>query len=101
MFRGTTPTLTFNVFTSLDLNDIDTCLVTIQSKSGMKERTFEDVDINVEDKKISITLTQEDTLYFDKGDIEIQIKLKMKNGYVYASSIIESKMEKILNEEVL
>ena len=62
MYRGTTPSLTFNIKTELDLTEIAECWVTFKSKSSNKVQTYtlDDLIIDSEAKKITIPLTQED-----------------------------------------
>lgn len=103
MFRGTTPTITFNITTDLDLSEIEKLSIAIVNKQKTKKRIYEesDVVIDVEEKTITLGLSQEDTLFFNAGEIDIQLKLKMKNGKIYASKKNGTLMEDILDESVM
>ena len=89
MIRGTTPTHVFNV--DIPLDNIAVLYVTYkQGKDIVLEKTLDDVEINAEEKTISVTLSQEDTLKFkntnfswlnpnqNKKDMMIQCQLRIK-----------------------
>lgn len=101
MFRGTTPTLTFRINTELDLSTITDIYITIKAKHGDKVREYEmsDVEINTDEKKIYLPLTQEDTLYFNGGKtVMIQIRIKDENENAYTSDIKEAVFDQILKD---
>lgn len=103
MIRGTTPILTFKVNTQLDLHEVEKAEITFKSVSGTKEKTWDlsRLSMDVEENKIFLHLTQEETLYFSTGTLDIQLRIKMDNDMVYASKIVTSTLEKILNEGVI
>lgn len=103
MIRGTTPILTFKINTELDLNDIDKAEITFKSENGMKERTWDRSEISIDpvENKMQFQMTQEDTLYFSTGMIDIQLRIKMNNDMVYASKIVTSTLDRILREGVI
>lgn len=111
MVRGTTPTHIF--YTEINLEDIDKVFVTYkQGKNIVVEKTIEDVEINVEEKYISVYLTQEETLRFkDKNwtylypnqntkdeKVKVQVRLKYTNGDTAASNIILLDVDDILKD---
>lgn len=100
MYRGTTPTLIFNFNEEADLSDVSTCWVTISNllRTKVRDYSLDDVEINNEDKTISLALTQEDTLYFGQGTIQIQVRLKNSDEMAYASNIVQTTMQEILKE---
>lgn len=100
MYRGTTPTISFKIKTDIDLNDVAECWITFKSKIGPKEKTFNisDLIINAENKTIAVAMTQEETLFFNTGTIDIQIRLRTADGLAYASDIKEIRMNKILKD---
>lgn len=100
MIRGTTPTITFKINTDLDLNEIAECWITFKSKLGTREKTFTltDIIVDPELKTLTVALSQEETLYFNSGAIDIQIRLRMIDDLAYASNIQEIKMKKILKD---
>lgn len=103
MIRGTTPILTFKVNTELDLTTVVEAEVTFKSTSGTKEKTWDlnRLALEAEEHKIYLHLTQEETLYFNVGTIDIQLRIKLDNDMVYASKIVTSTLDKILKEGVI
>lgn len=103
MIRGTTPILTFKVNTELDLNDVVKAEITFKSVNGMKERTWDlsRLILDPVENKIQLQLNQEETLYFNVGIIDIQLRIKLNNDMVYASKIVTSTLDKILKEGVV
>ena len=101
MYRGTTPTVTFNLSADFELSMIDKCYVTFKSRSGKHEITLEDVVINEEESTLSVTLSQEDTLSFDEGLVEIQIRIKLSSGEAYASPVKSFTMKQILKDGII
>ena len=111
IIRGTTPTHIFSC--DIDLKDIDSLYLTYsQDGQTIIEKTLDDVTINEDDKTISVTLTQEDTLKFqnDKWSwlepntnysyrkIKLQARIKFTDGTVLASDIILIDIEDILKD---
>ena len=98
MRRGTTPTHVFSV--DADLTSADAIYITYrQNQKNILEKTIE--DITVTEKKIETQLTQQETLMFQKGEVEIQIRVKMPDGSAYASQIMKVPVEMILKEGVI
>lgn len=100
MYRGTTPTITFNINTDLDLNEIAECWITFKAHIGVKEKTFDKTDliIDAENNTITVAMTQEETLYFDRGKVFVQIRLRMNDDLAYASDVKEMSMNGILKD---
>lgn len=100
-YRGTTPTIPFHIKQGFDLSLIDIAHVTIKNKSTGKLKTFNGT-LDVENRVLTISLTQEDTLYFNSGALKVQGKFKLTDGYtVIPSKMIEGTLEEILEETVL
>ena len=100
MYRGTTPTLVFNINTELDLNTIKEVWVTFDL-SPIKTYTKSDVAISDEDKTITLKLTQDDTLKFNKHDVKVQLRFLLENGEAYASPIRSITVNDILQNGVI
>lgn len=111
MIRGTTPTHVF--YTEIDLSNIDKIFVTYkQGKDVILEKSIDDVEINEEEKSISVHLSQEDTLKFkDKNwtwlypnenakdtKVKIQIRIKFLDDSAIASNIILVDVDDILKD---
>ena len=68
--RGSTPTNTFNV--NIDLTDATVYVTYSQKGQVILEKTNANMTINSD--SIVVELTQEDTLKFSTGDVEVQIR---------------------------
>ena len=105
IIRGTTPTISFNVHTELDLSEVAEVWITFKSKMGSvaQEITFtiEDVEIDAANKKIDLFMSQEETLEFSAVPYDVQIRLKTDDGLAYASSVIEQPIGRILKDGVI
>ena len=102
IYRGTTPTIVLKVTNEdFDMSSIMECHMTIQQSTGKNKKIFDHPTLDNEEKTISQGLSQQDTLDFDYGNINIQVKMKLKNGRVIASRIITTQMNRILEETVL
>lgn len=105
MYRGTTPTIRIKVKNDIDLTQMKDIWVTV--KSLLSEITYKMSEGKVfleeteEGKKISVTMSQTDTLSFAKGIIKIQVRLLDAYDTAYASEIIERDMNPILKEGVI
>ena len=99
MFRGTTPTLEFEI--PFDTSLIDELFVTITQANVVtveKDRSQCELSGNV----ITVKLTQKDTLIFKNkyfgGAARLQVRIKMLNGEALASDIIDLEIGEILKE---
>ena len=106
IIRGTTPTLTFNVKNEqMDLAEVAEVWITFKTKPGvaLKEKTYDitDVVIDPTEKTITLSLSQEDTLYFANAQMLVQVRLRMNDDMAFASAIIETSIGQILKEGVI
>lgn len=101
-YRGTTPTIQFHITkpTNFDCAIISEPYITLRNKVSGKQKTFT-ASIDVENKILSISLTQEDTLFFNEGELKVQGKFLLRNGKVIPSKVIEGTLEEILDETIL
>lgn len=98
MFRGTTPNNIFEV--DIDCTDAEEIYITYsQFQQVIIEKSIEDVIVTAE--TITVLLTQEDTLLFRPGKVEIQIRVKYPDGKAMACDIIETTAKRILKEGVI
>ena len=98
MRRGTTPTLEFEL-EGVDLEEVQTAILTIRQK--YKNIINQELTIDTDASVLYLTLTQQQTLMFEEGKCQIQIKVLFKDGSVGATVIKNSTVEEIFNEEVL
>ena len=96
MTRGTTPTHEFN--TNVDLTDAKIVYITyMQNGETVVEKTIDDAVIDGD--KITVSLTEEDTLKFDANSlVEIQLRVGFENGERIASNIMRVRVQKILKD---
>lgn len=99
MRRGTTPTLIFNV--DMDLTSAEELFITFrQDDRTIVEKTKD--ECVVETDKITMYLTQEDTLAFSSASrIRVQIRARFDNGDAFASNIVDVRTREILKEGVI
>lgn len=98
MYRGTTP---LNIFTvDADLTTAEVIYITY--KQGCQVVIEKDIDeIEVAADKLTVRLSQEDTLKFDYREVEIQIRARYSDGTAIASNIIKTTVEHILKDGVI
>lgn len=98
MYRGTTP---LNIFTvDADLTNAEVIYITY--KQGCKVVIEKDIDeIEVAADKLTVRLSQEDTLKFDYREVEIQIRARYPDETAIASNIIKTTVEHILKDGVI
>lgn len=98
MIRGTTPTNVYNV--DADLTSASAIYITYQ-QGGKTIFEKELSDITVEETKLTVSLTQEDTLALKEGEVRIQIRAKFPDGQVVASYIITTHSTAVLKDGVI
>ena len=99
MLVGTTPTHTFNV--PLLASEIAEVRV-LYSQNDKLLITKNTSDCTIQDKQISVTLTQEDTFLFDaKEFVEIQIRVLTPGGNALGSIPETVGVTKCLSTEVI
>ena len=93
LYRGTTPTIRLHINNaeSYDLNTLQNCEIAIVNDSGRNLKTFTDVQIDDENKKIFVRLSHEDTLSFEPGYLLVQFTATL-NGDELASPILRTEM---------
>lgn len=102
MYRGTTPTLSFTINSELDMDTIVDVWVTFQGIGTNKFSLTKKIDdLVIEDKTISISLTQEETLSFKGSETEVQLKFLFDNSQVYISDKYHIQLFNPLNTEVM
>lgn len=99
MIRGTTPTLSFAIPFDTDL--LSEAYVTLsQDEKVVVEKRLS--DCNVDRRKLSVRLEQEDTLKLDCDlKTEVQIRAKTKDNEALASDIFVVNTHRILKDGVI
>lgn len=98
MYRGTTPTLNFQL--PFEVSQITKLNIAFsQDKVVVFEKTLSDVTRN--GRKITVKLSENETLSLnDKKELEIQLRVAVGSNRL-ASNIIKTTVERILKEGVL
>lgn len=100
MIRATTPTFSLKIRDeSVDLTQALNVYATFTQLSKVITKTGE--DIVVSPQQVDVYLSQEETLKFTEGDVEVQINYTYANGTRAASKIAYIKVEKNLIGRVL
>lgn len=105
MYRGTTPTLYLELETELDLSGISEMWVTFCSPTIeiTKYLSKNEITFDNETKKVTVTLTQDETLKMYAGEVEVQIRFRIgdENGLAYATDTAKIDVQKVLKEGVI
>lgn len=103
MFRGTTPTLTFNL--PFNASELEIYYITIGQLSGLSVESViekDQDDCESSGKQITLKLTQADTLKLHADyPVCIQIRAKKPNGDALASKWIKTTADAIIKEGVI
>lgn len=99
MRRGTTPTITCTLSTDIDLTECELIRVIIR-QGGHVKLIKEADDVTIQDKTISVRLSQKETFSLYPGSADIQVRIKASDA-VYATGIKSIHVDTSLDEEVL
>ena len=99
--RGSTPTNTFNC--NVDLSSATVFVTYAQNNKVIGEKTGAvlTVTATTTGSTVELELSQTDTLAFQKGLVEVQIRYVMSDGTADASNIIRVDAERILKDGVI
>ena len=101
MIRGTTPTITLKLPTTVSVGTISSATITIEQsgKCVVKKNTFSK---NVGTNSVSVTLTQEESLSLSaRNKALVQLKAKLDDGTVVSHLPMPMVVTDIQDEEVL
>lgn len=101
MYRGTTPTVCLALITSQDISEVEQMWVTFKTPAVEITYTGDEISVNTAEKKIYVTMTQEETLSFGAGSVKVQVRYLTKDGKAFATDIEEVPVKTILMEGVL
>lgn len=103
IYRGTTPTVILELgnIESEALANVIVCHLTMENDSGKNQIVFDSPTIDAENKTISVELTQQDTRTFDYGYLNVQARMKLQNGRIYPTEIVQMIVKKCLEETIL
>ena len=103
IIRGTTPTIEINIKSDIDLSLITEVWVYISQRKDVKvDKKLEDAVIDLEHKKITVTLSQNDTLGLKaEAETMFQIRLLLNDGTALASVAFETEVLQVYKEGVI
>lgn len=86
LIRGTTPTIIITVQTEIDLHQASEVWIYISQQNKVKvDKQLDDVTFDYEERTMSVTLSQEDTLALKEGEALFQIRLLLMDGTALAT----------------
>ena len=79
IIRGTTPTIIVSIQTEIDLSELSAAWVYISQQGKVRvNKALTDIEVDVEEKTITVVLTQEETLNLKAGiETLFQIRLRL------------------------
>lgn len=105
LIRGTTPTITFKVTSDVDFSDIAEIWLTVADFSTTGKRTYKlsenEVALDPEEKTITASMSQEDTLQLKSNMVQLQIRLLDKSDLSYATPIFDVPLSTVLEGGVI
>ena len=101
MYRGTTPTLIFKLDTELDLTTLTQVWVTIQNGDVQYTYDITRVTIDNEEKTLSVSLTQEETLAYKKVISLVQIRMLTSDNKALATKEVDFNIHNVLKGGVI
>lgn len=101
MYRGTTPTIVFNINSDLDFSLLSQVWVTFKSQTAEITKDIASLDLDNENRKISVRLSQTETLQFNNQHVETQIRFLLNDGTAFATNIVKFPINAILKGGVI
>lgn len=103
MTRGTTPTYVIKMDGSVDSSAITKVYVSFyqQQQNYSDHLLTKDGIVDTTNNTVSVLLTQEETLEFNEGTVQIQVRGIFSNNVVFASSIVNDAVYNVLCEDVI
>lgn len=101
MYRGTTPTLTLKLKTTVSLENLAKLWVTFKDATVEITKTLEDVTIDDAEKTITVHLSQEETLQLHGSICQVQVRFRNQQDLAYATNICDVDVGRILKEGVI
>lgn len=104
--RGTTPSIVITVQTEIDLHQVTEVWIYISQQNKVKvDKQIDDVTFDYEERKMTVKLSQDDTLALKSGDALFQIRLLLTDGTALATvasdiEILEIYKGGVISEEL-
>lgn len=87
MYRGTTPTICFSLISSIDMADAIGIWLTFSMFNRSLTFTKGRVTVDAPERKMYVTLTQQETLSLGTGTVKVQARILMRDGTAYATDV--------------
>ena len=102
MYRGTTPTVLWKIKAeNINLSDITNGQMVFNNSGFLLVKPFDTLNIDATNKTISTELSQEETLGFIGGKVEVQLRVLFNTGIAMATPIKVITAERILKGGVI
>lgn len=102
LMRISTPTITYIVDDEdFDISRVSESHMIISNVGGGHKIICENPAIDTENNSFSVELTQEQTKAFNVGTIEVQVHIKLDNGNVLWTDIVQTSIGRVLEENIL
>lgn len=102
MFKGTTPTIIWELDSEVDLSSMKEIWATVKSRTITLTKKTSELEIDTENNTVKLDLTQEDTLQFKDDEIvELQLRLLDVNDKAYVTSKSKNAFYDILEGGVI
>lgn len=96
MIRGTTPTFQLLIDESVDLTQTDHVYATFKQDCFMLTKTGEDIEVS--EHQVDVYFSQEESLKFRKGAMDVQLNWTFQNGKRACTNIVSVKIgENLIN----
>lgn len=105
LIRGTTPTITFEITSEIDLTTLTEIWFTVADSKTTAEVTKKlsenQVSVDNEEKTITAHFSQEDTLSFKSKTVDIQIRAITDEDAAVATDIMSVELSQVLKGGVI
>lgn len=98
--RGTTPQYVISIDNGIDASTIQDAYITFAQARG-ESLTKHFPEVYIDDGKIVALLSQEETMLFKVGVVQMQVRFITSDNKAYKSDIFKLKVTPILYEEVI
>lgn len=100
--RGTTPSIEITVKTEIDLHQVSEVWIYISQQKTVKvDKQIDDVTFDYDHNKMTVKLSQDDTLGLKAGDALFQIRLLLMDGTALATIASEIDIAEIYKPGVI
>ena len=103
IIRGTTPTIIVSIQTEIDLSELSAAWVYISQQGKVRvNKALTDIEVDTENRTLSLELTQTDTLALKAGiETFFQIRLRMEDDTALATTAAKITVKEIYKEGVI